>query len=112
MSAIFELKSNASQQFYFHLVDSNGNILLLSDEYPQKSEIEKAIADVRVGSLMSNQIAAGKTKSGETFFVIRDGSGQIIAKSLLFNSQMLFDNALHSVKDNACVAEVSDLTAA
>lgn len=109
MTAIFEVKANDKQAYYFHLVDGD-DILLLSAEYPEKSEVEKAIADVRVGSLMGNQIAAGKTKTGETFFVIKDGSGQIIAKSILFSSQMLFDNALHSVKDNACVAEIADLT--
>ncbi len=110
MTAVFELKANDRQQYYFHLVDGAGEILLLSADYPQKPEAEKAIADVRVSSLMGNQIAAGKTKTGETFFVIKDGSGQIIAKSLLFSSQMLFDNALHCVKDNACVAEIADLT--
>ncbi len=109
MTAIFEVKANDKQEYYFHLVDGS-DILLLSAEYPEKSEVEKAIADVRVGSLMGNQIAAGKTKAGETFFVIKDGSGQVIAKSILFSSQMLFDNALHSVKDNACVAEIADLT--
>ena len=109
MTAIFEVKANDKQEYYFNLVDGS-DILLLSAEYPEKSAVEKAIADVRVGSLMGNQIAAGKTKAGETFFVIKDGSGQIIAKSILFGSQMLFDNALHSVKDNACVAEIADLT--
>lgn len=108
--AVFQVKANDKKEYYFHLVDSAGEILLLSAEYPEKSAMEKAIADVRVGSLMGNQIAAGKTKTGESFFVIKDGSGQIIAKSILFGSPMSFDNALHSVKDNACVAEIADLT--
>ena len=110
MTTVFELKANDKQEYFFHLVDSSGDVLLLSAEYPEKSAVEKAIADVRVGSLMGNQIAAGKTKAGETFFVIKDGGGQIIAKSILFSSQMLFDNALHCVKDNACIAEITDLT--
>jgi hypothetical protein len=37
--------------------------------------------------------------------------GQILAKSVLFSSTMLFDNALHTVKDNACIAEINDMTA-
>jgi len=110
MSIVFELKANDAREYFFHLVDGAGEILLLSADYPHKAAAEKAIADVRVGSLMVNQIAAGKTKTGETFFVIKDGAGQIIAKSLLFSSPMLFDNALHNVKDNACVAELTDLT--
>jgi uncharacterized protein len=110
MTAVFEMRANDRQEYYFHLVDSDGEVLLLSAEYPEKSELEKVIADVRVGSLMGNQIAAGKTKAGETFFVIKDSGGQVIAKSILFSSQMNFDNALHCVKDNACVAEVVDMT--
>ncbi|MFC3607439.1 YegP family protein [Stutzerimonas tarimensis] len=110
MSAVFELKSNSDQQFFFHLLDSKGEVLLLSAEYPSKQEAEKAIQDVRVGSLMSNQIAAGKVAAGDSFFVIKDGVGDVVAKSLLFSSRMVFDNALHAVKDHACVAEISDLT--
>lgn len=110
MGAVFELKSNDNHDYFFHLVTDSGEVLLFSGEYPVKSDAEKDIGAVRVGSLMSQQIAAGKTKSGETFFVVRDDAGQIIAKSALFASQMLFDNALHQVKDNACVAEICDLT--
>ena len=110
MSAIFQVKANDKQEYFFHLVDGGGEVLLLSAEYPDKSELEGVIADVRVGTLMSTQIAAGKTKTGDMFFVIKDRDGQIIAKSALFGSQMSFDNALHSVKDNACVAEIADLT--
>ncbi|MFT3931160.1 MAG: YegP family protein [Spongiibacteraceae bacterium] len=111
MTAVFQVKTNDKQEYYFHFVDDAGELLLLSAEYPEKSELEKVIADVRVGSLMGNQIAAGRTKAGEKFFVIKDASGQIIAKSTLYISQMSFDNALHCVKDNACVAEVVDRTA-
>ncbi len=110
MSAIFELKTNAGHDYFFHLVDGAGSVLLMSADYADKAGAEQGIADVRVGSLMGNQIAAGKTRNGETFFVIKDGSGQIIAKSALFTSQMVFDNALHAVKDNACVATICDLT--
>jgi uncharacterized protein YegP (UPF0339 family) len=87
-------------------------MLLLSGDYPNKAAAEQGIKDVKLGSLMGHQIAAGKTPAGETFFVIKDTHGQIIAKSALFADQMLFDNALHAVKDNACIAGISDLTAA
>jgi uncharacterized protein YegP (UPF0339 family) len=111
MPAIFELKSNDEGLFYFHFLDGSGELLLMSGDYPKKEDAEQAIKDVRVGSLMSEQIAAGKVPEGDTFFVIKDTAGDILVKSILFNSRMVFDNALHSVKDNACIAEISDLTA-
>lgn len=110
MAAFFELRKNNDERFYFHFFDRNGDLVLMSGDYREKEQAEQAIKDVKLGSLMSNQIAAGTVPDGETFFVIKDAAGNILVKSVLFDSRMVFDNALHSVKDNACVAEISDLT--
>ena len=110
MPASFALKMNDDNQFYFHLLDGKGELLMMSGDYPDKAAAEQAIKDVQVGSLMSDQIAAGQVANGETFFVIKDRSGDVLVKSILFDSRMSFDNALHAVKDNACIAEVSDQT--
>lgn len=110
MPAVFELKTNDDGQYIFNFIDNKGEMLMMSGEYEDKTEAEKAINDVRVGSLMSEQIAAGQVPDGETFFVIKDSSGQVVVKSILFDSRMVFDNALHSVKDNACIAEINDLS--
>jgi uncharacterized protein YegP (UPF0339 family) len=110
MPACFELKSNDDGEFYFHFVDSQGELLLMSREYPDKEQAAQAINDVKVGSLMTNQIAAGTVPDGDAFFVIKDTAGDVLVKSVLFSSRMVFDNALHAVKDNACIAEINDLT--
>lgn len=110
MAASFELKTNEEGFYYFHFVNGNGDLLLMSGEYEDKSDAEQAIKDVKVGSLMSEQIAAGKIADGNSFFIIKDREGTPLVKSNLFDNQMIFDNALHTVKDNACVAEISDLT--
>lgn len=110
MSASFELKTNGEGQFYFHFLDGQGALLMMSGEYPDKQQAEQAISDVKVGSLMSNQIAAGTVPDGNSFFVIKDTAGDVLVKSILFEDRMNFDNALHSVKDNACIAEITDLT--
>lgn len=108
MQARFEL-THQDGLYTFNLISGDGSKLLIGGEYDNKADVEKAIQDVKVGTLVSQQIAAGKIKTGDTFFVIKDSAGNIIAKSVLFSDAMLFDNALHAVKDNACVAEVSDL---
>lgn len=110
MPANFQLKTNEDGQYYFHFLDGQGGLLMMSGEYPEKQQAEQAINEVKVGSLMSNQIAAGAVPDGDTFFVIKDASGDVLVKSILFKSRMTFDNALHSVKDNACIAEINDLT--
>lgn len=110
MAATFQLQRDAENLYFFNLLDSAGETLLISGLYEAKTDAEEAIKAVRVGTLMSTQIAAGKTPKGESFFVVKNTGGQILVKSQLFSSQMLFDNALHQVKDNACVAQITDLT--
>lgn len=110
MPAVFELKTNDDNQFYFHYLDSKGELLMMSGDYPDKEQAEQAIKDVRVGSLMSEQIAASKIPEGDTFFVIKDAKGDVLVKSILFNNELVFNNALHTVKDGACIAEINDLT--
>lgn len=111
MPSSFVLKQNDSGEIYFNFLDKDGEVILISGNYPDKALAEEAIKDVRVNSLMAQQLAAGKTQDGEQFFVIKGSSGDILVKSALYTSQMVMDNALHCVKDNACVAEVTDLTA-
>lgn len=111
MPATFQLKSNDENHYSFSFVNSKGELILISGDYDNKDEALQAIKEVRTGSLMSNQIAASKIPEGDTFFVIKDAAGTILVKSVLFNSAMVFDNAMHTVKDNACVAEIVDLTA-
>lgn len=108
--AHFKLCKNDEQLFFFEFFDKEGNRLLMSGEYESKEDAAKSIKDVQVGSLMSPQIGAGKTPDGDNFFVIKDTAGQILVKSILFDSDMVFNNALHHVKDTACIAETIDLT--
>lgn len=110
MASIFELKSNDEGNFYFHFLGSDGELLMMSGDYDDKSQAEQAIKDVRVGSLMSEQIAGGKVPDGDSFFVIKDDKGDILVKSILFDNTMVMNNALHNVRDNACIAEIKDLT--
>lgn len=107
MAATFKITPLENSFYQFHLLDKQGQMLLMSAEYEDCKQAEEAIKEVRVGSLMSQQIAKGKTPDGGLFFVIKNNSGDVIAKSMLFDNEMQFDNALHNVKDNACIAEIS-----
>ena len=111
MPGSFVLKQNDKSEFYFNFLDKDGEVILISGHYPDKVSAEEAIKDVKLNSLMSQQLAGGKNKEGAQFFVIKGSDGDIIVKSALYISQMVMDNALHCVKDNVCVAEVTDLTA-
>lgn len=111
MASSFVIKQNENGEIYFNFLNNDGEVVLISGNYADKALAEEAIKDVKVNSLMSQQLAAGKTKDGGQFFVIKGTNGDILVKSALYTSQMVMDNALHCVKDNVCIAEVMDLTA-
>ncbi len=110
MSSRFELKQDEDSKIYFNFLNSAGEVILMSASYPEKTLAEEAIKDLKMNSLMSQQLAAGRTKDGGQFFVIKGSNGDVLVKSALYTSQMVMDNALNCVKDNVCVADVMDLT--
>ena len=107
MGAKFYVSTVADGYYQFNYCNGRGENVLTSPEFESQAMAEKAIQDVRVGSLMSQNIAKGQTPAGEFFFLIKDGNGEVVARSALFNNEMLFDNALHNVRENACVAETT-----
>lgn len=112
MEPYFEISVDSEGQFQFNLYNKSGELMLMGGQHDNQESAEQTIKEVRVGTLMSTQIAVGKTPAGEMFFVVKDGTGQVIAKSVLFASEMVFNNALHAVKDSACVAEIRYLAVA
>lgn len=112
MSAVFIVSPVDDGYFQFQYVNSQNEMLMTSAEFENKLVAEKAIQDVRVGSLMSQLIAKGQTPDGDMFFVIKNNGGDVIAKSILFDNEMLFDNALHNVKENACIAKITYMESA
>lgn len=107
MASTFEIQQQ-DDKFQFFFINGSGETLLLSAEFPSKEEAERAIQDVRVGSMMSEMIAVGSVPEGDKFFVIKNQAGDVLVKSVLFDNEMVFNNALHSVRDNACIAQVKD----
>ncbi len=111
MASRFVLKQTEDGEIFFNFLNTSDEVVLISGNYDDKVSAEAAIKEVRMNSLMSQQLAAGKTGEGEQFFVIKGNDGNVLVKSALYTSQMVMDNALHCVKDNACIAEIADMTA-
>lgn len=107
MPAEFKVLTITEGQCQFEFANAKGEQVILSTKFPDKEKAVKAIQDVRVGSMMSQFIAKGKTTQGEFYFIVKDTNGTELAKSISYNSEMQFDNALHNFRDNACIAEIS-----
>lgn len=106
MPSVFKV-FETDNQFAFEYLNGDGEVLLTSPAFANKEEAETAIQAVRVGSLMSQQIGKSSTPEGEHFFMISDSSGMPVARSVPFSSEMVFNNALHHVRSDACTAEIT-----
>lgn len=107
MACRFQLFNNDSGAFQFDFYNGNNEILMQSTAFASQKEAEQAIQDVRVGSMMSDLIAVGKGPEDSKFFVIKNRAGDVLVRSILFSDELAFNNSLHSVRDNACIAEVT-----
>ena len=107
MPAIFKVSPDEQGFFQFEFFDNQGARIFFSPAFQEKALADQAIQEVRVGSMMSQFISKGKTPEGCFFFLINNQSGDTVAKSVLFDNEMHFNNALHHVRDSACIAEVS-----
>jgi uncharacterized protein YegP (UPF0339 family) len=110
MAAKFELKAAKGDQFMFNLKAANGEVILTSELYVQKTGAENGIASVRENAPDDARFERKTAKNGEPFFVLKAKNGEIIGKSEMYSSTAAMENGIASVKKNAPVAVLSDLT--
>lgn len=106
MGCRFELFNTDAGEFQFDFYNGNNEKLMESAQFETQALAEQAIQDVRVGSMMSEMIAVGDGPENTKFFVIKNREGTVLVRSMLFENELIFNNSLHSVRDNACIAEI------
>lgn len=107
MAAEFKVSPDKQGLFRFEYFNGQGEHLMTSPAYGDKERTDKAIQEMRVGSMMSQFISKGQTADGAFFFKISNQNGDIVAQSIAFENEMRFNNALHQVRDGACIAAIS-----
>merc|ERR1712232_779015 len=107
----FEIfQSEKSEKYYFRLKASNGEIILASQAYQQKSGAENGIKSVRENAAKSEHFDKRESKNGHPYFVLKAGNGEIIGTSEMYESGVASrDHGIESVTKNA-EAKLVDLT--
>jgi len=106
----FEIYKNDSGKFGFRLKATNGQIVLASETYVDKSGAENGIQSV-INNAKESSFDKETAKDGSPYFNMKAGNGQIIGKSEMYNSEAARDNGIASVITNALAGdEVKDLT--
>merc|ERR1712151_900691 len=100
-----------NEEFYFRLKASNGQIILQSEGYKQKSSCENGIESVRKNSAIPEHFDKRESKNGDPYFVLKASNGEIIGKSEMYEGGAAGrDNGIASVTKHAPDAKVEDLT--
>jgi uncharacterized protein len=107
----FELKKAKDGEFFFHLKAANGQIILASEMYTEKSSAENGIASVKKNAPDDGRYERKDTKNGHFMFNLKAANHQVIGTSQTYKSAESRDEGIASVKANAPFAPVADETA-
>ena len=111
MAGKFEIKKAKDGEFYFHLKASNGQIILSSEMYKQKSSAENGIASVKKNAPDDSRYERKDTKNGQFMFNLKAANHEVIGTSETYTTIEARNHGIESVKTNAPKAEVDDETA-
>lgn len=109
---MFEIyQSEKSQEYYFRLKAKNGQVILSSEGYANKSGAQNGVDSVKKNSGDDNRFERKVAKNGKHYFSLKAGNGQVIGSSQMYASKDGMENGIASVKKNAAEGSVKDLTA-
>ena len=111
MNPIFEIFNGSNNQFYFRLKASNSEKILASEGYTTKENCRKGISSVKANAPSDSNYERLTARNGQFYFNLKSAqNGQVIGTSETFVSKQGRDNGIESVKRNAPIASVADLT--
>lgn len=111
MSAKYEIKKAKDGKFYFNLKASNGQVILTSQMYKDKSGAKNGITSVQQNSSLNDLFEKKESASEKSFFVLKAKNKQVIGKSQFYSSDSSMNNGIESVQKNGSTAVIDDLTA-
>lgn len=106
----FTITQRVNREYQFNLKANNGEIILMSEGYVQKSSCQKGIESVKINSQDDARYERRVSTNDKDYFVLKARNGEIIGKSQLYSSKTAMENGIHSVKSNAPNAEIIDET--
>lgn len=110
MAGTFELRKAASGSFSFVLKASNGQVILLSEQYRAKASALNGIESVKRNAADDSRFERRTAKNGKPYFVLTATNGQVVGQSEMYETVAAMENGIASVQRNAPEAAVADLT--
>lgn len=101
-------KSEAESPFSFIFTDKDGNTLIKSENYKQKTSATNGVESVRKNCLVDERYEFKKAKNGKFFFNIKATNGQIVGTSGFFASEDERKSAITYLKRYAPKAKLEE----
>lgn len=106
MAGKFEIYTDKAGEFRFRLKASNGQAILASEGYKDKSGCMNGIESVKKNAPGDARYERKQGASGKFMFNLKAGNHQVIGTSQSYESEASRDNGIESVKKNAPDAEI------
>lgn len=106
----FEIYKDKKEEFRFRLKAGNGQTILASEGYSNKSGCENGIESVKNNAPNDDRYERLESSGGSPYFNLKAGNGQVIGTSEMYSSTSAMENGIESVKSNAPNATVDDLS--
>jgi len=111
MAGKFELYKDKKGEFRFRLKAGNGEIILASEGYKDRSGAMNGIESVKKNADLLARFEKKASASGKSYFVLKAANHQVIGTSEQYASDGACDNGIKSVIHAAPLASVDDQTA-
>lgn len=111
MSGKFEVFRDKKGEFRFRLKAVNGETILASEGYRDRSGALNGVQSVKKNSDLLARFDRKTSKAGKPYFTLKAGNHQVIGTSEQYETEAARDNGIKSVMSAARLAAVEDRTA-
>ena len=109
MSSLFEIYKDKFKEFRFRLKASNGENILASEGYKQKTAVLTGIESVKTNAQLDERFERKESESSEPYFVLRAANHEVIGRSEMYSSPAARDKGIDAVKRAARMAKIVEL---
>lgn len=107
---MFEIFKNNSGAFCFRLKSKNGETILVSDGYTQKTNCQKGIGSVKRNTKNEDRFEFKQSSNKKWYFNLKAGNGQSVCVGEKYDNESSVKNAAKLAMKTAPIAEIIDLT--
>ncbi len=110
MPGYFEFLKTDAGHYRFNLKAGNHQTVLTSENYNSRDAAHNGIRSVKINAMDDSRFERRTARDGSPYFVLKAGNGEVIGRSEMYRSTSSMENGISSVRKNAAVAAIKDVS--